>query len=160
MRTRSKPRSRRRTRSSSWTTTPAPGARSASTGARPTPCTMRACRSPPGGGEPWPRSLRRRPHPSDGRIEGKRGEDQTAVSPRVRGLEVDLPSGVDLPEGLQGHLARPRARHDEQRAVAPPPDQGEAPRAEADLHLLLGRDLVLPVRPAHAHRDLPDVLLP
>ena len=80
--------------------------------------------------------------------------------PGDRGLEVDLPAGLHLPEGLQGHLARPRARHDEQRPVPPPPREGEAARVEADLHVLPGRPVLLPVHPAHDHRHLPDVLLP
>jgi len=36
-------------------------------------------------------------------------------------MEVDLPSGLVLAEGLQGHVARPRARDDEQRALPPSP---------------------------------------
>ena len=69
--------------------------------------------------------------------------------PGDRGLEVDLPARLHLPPGLQGHLARPRARDDEQRPVPPAPSQDEASRVEADLHVLPGRPLVLPVHHPH-----------
>src|SRR6266542_3628362 len=78
------------------------------------------------------------------------------ADPGVAGVEVDLPAWGRLPR----HLPGPRAGHDEQRAVPPAPGEGEAARPQADLHLLPGRALVLPVHPAHDHRDLPDVLLP
>ena len=158
---------RARTRCSSWTTTPARAARCAWTAAPPTPCTMRGCRRSSGGKRemaavPGPNG----PRPEAGRGE-RTGEAQAAVAlggpgprPRDRGLEVDLPAGLDLPQGLQGHLARPRARDDEQRPVPPAPREDEAARAEADLHVLPGRSVVLPVHPADDHRHLPDVLLP
>ena len=140
------PRSRARTRSSWSTTTRARGARSAWTGARRTPCTMRACPRARAGDAPWPRSPPRRRPTREREVERHRGEDEVRrrprdrrARPRDRGLEVDLPSGLDLPPRLQGHLARPRARHDEQRAVPPAPHEGEAARAEADLHVLPGR---------------------
>ena len=157
-------------RPSSWsTTTRAPAARCASTDAPPTPCTMRDCpRVPRAGRARWPRSRRHRRKPNDraGRPE-ETLEAEASVARRPgrapagdRGLEVDLPAGLDLPQGLQGHLARSRPRDDEQRALPPAPREGEAARAEADLHVLPGRALVLPVHPAHDHRHLPDVLLP
>src|SRR3954468_4431691 len=95
-----------------------------------------------------------------GEAEAADARRRAGSRPRDRGLEVDLPSRFDLPEGLQGHVARPRARDDEQRPVPPAPGQDEAPRLEADLHVLPGRAVVLPLHPADDHRHLPDVLLP
>ena len=120
----------------------------------------------------WPRFPRRRQASSRAdyrertralklrEAEASLAQRRWATGPGDRGLEVDVPARFDLPQGLQGHLARPRPRDDEQRAVPPAPGEGEAARVEADLHVLPGRPVVLPVHPAHDHGHLPDVLLP
>ena len=154
-----------------WTTTPAPAARCAWTGAPPTPCTMRDCPRARAEGARWPRFRRRKRgglrHGRGPRREGEtwrrsscRRRAGRRPAARDRGLELDLPAGLDLPEGLQGHPAQPLLRDHEQRAVPPAPGEGEAPRGEGELHALPRRPVVLPLHPAHGHRHLPDVLLP
>src|SRR5919197_1357778 len=148
---------------------------SASTAARPAPC----------GTPAWARAGRRPRSNGKARTdwivppgagglatveESIRGVEAAAEAPvaggdvesdsRVAALEVDLPAWLDLPRRLPRHLAGPSPRDDEQRAVPPAPGQGEAARAQAHLHLLPGRAVVLPLHPADHHRDLPDVLLP
>src|SRR5207247_147851 len=157
------------TRSSSSTTTPAHAARCASNDAPRTCSTTRGCRRTRAAGARWPPfpcRRRRRPGRPGRRGEG-RSEAQAAVArggprprPGDRGLEVDVPARIHLPKGLQGHVPGPRPGHHEQRPVPPPSRQDEAPRAEADVHVLVRRPVLLPVRPADRDRHLPDVLLP
>src|SRR5439155_19747670 len=122
-------------------------------------CTMRGCRRTAAAPAPWPRSpcLRKwtpRWSREDWSALEAAGETAQASEAhgghgqgsRDRGLEVDLPARLDLPEGLQGHPARPGAGHDEQRPVPPAPGQDQTARPQAHLHVLPGWTVVLPVR--------------
>ena len=76
------------------------------------------------------------------------------------GLELDLPAGLDLPQGLHRQPPQPLLRDHELGAVPPAPGEGEAPRGEGQLHAVPRRAQLLPLHPADGHRHLPDVLLP
>src|SRR5690606_37832357 len=169
------------------TTTCAPAARSASTGAPPgssssarwvtpspvaTPTSARTTTATATGCAWDDRPPHRRPRqgvlsgqddgiqaPAQGAGAGVR-EEPARHGAEFAGLELDLPARVDLPEGLHRQPPEPVLRDHEQRPLPPPPGEGEEARGEGQLHALPGRAELLPVHPADGHRHLPDVLLP
>ncbi len=92
----------------------------------------------------------------------RQGNDSATSSTRsgLSGLELDLPAGFGVPQGLHRQPPEPLLRDHEQRALPPAPGEGEAPRGQGELHAVPRRAQLLPVHPAHGHRHLLDVLLP
>ena len=95
---------------------------------------------------------------------GRRAQGEASRSRRAHpgqpGLGEHLPARIAVQEGLHRQPSQPLLRDHEQRALSPPPGEGEASRSPAVLHPLSWWPELLPLHLADHHRHLLDVLLP